>query len=308
MADSRFLVIHGDDLGLTHSFNAGIREACAGGLLSSTSVRSNGAAFEEAVDQVIPACPDLGVGIHLNVVEGRTQRSSLGRSSRICDSQGYYKVSFGGLLWAHRNRDDTTFAEIQDDFRTQIEAVLARGIAPDHLSSHQHSHAVPSVFRIVCELAREYGIPFVRLVREAFYWAGSVRSHLGIWYPVNLLKHVLLNRFAAENRQTAESLGVRTNHYFVGLAYTGHMSTARLTRGLARLSPLGSGTVEVLLHPCLADSTSQEAYIAPYLGGYTRSKERVAELEALQDRAVRRFIEEGGWQMTSYRRLAGATV
>ena len=178
MADSRFLVIHGDDLGLTHSFNAGIREACAGGLLSSTSVRSNGAAFEEAVDQVIPACPDLGVGIHLNVVEGRTQRSSLGRSSRICDSQGYYKVSFGGLLWAHRNRDDTTFAEIQDDFRTQIEAVLARGIAPDHLSSHQHSHAVPSGFRIVCELAREYGIPFVRLVREAFYWAGSVRSHL----------------------------------------------------------------------------------------------------------------------------------
>ena len=33
---------------------------------------ANGKAFDEAVNSIIPQCPDLGVGIHLNIIEGQS--------------------------------------------------------------------------------------------------------------------------------------------------------------------------------------------------------------------------------------------
>src|SRR5688572_29448859 len=94
---SRPLIVHADDLGLCHAFNAGIRDAATTGFLTSTSIRVNGTAFEEAIREVIPMCSSQGRGVHLNIVEGQTTRRRVPRSSLLYDTDGSYRCSFTRL-------------------------------------------------------------------------------------------------------------------------------------------------------------------------------------------------------------------
>jgi len=294
-SDTKFLVVQADDLGLATAFNEGIKEAYNNGFLTGATIRTNGLAFEHAINHVIPECPGLGVGIHLNIVEGYTQRKSFNKSSSTCNSRGRYTASFGSLLKAQVTGDKQTFTEVKDDFRRQIELVLARGIIPDHLSSHRHSHAVPRVFEIVCQLAAEYNVPFVRLIREKFYLGGNLRSHAGFWYPVNLLKHLVLKSLWNRDLSIANQLGVRTNDYFVGVTYTGHMNGTRIIEGLRAVSSIQSGIVEVLLHPCKAPPEQDNYFVAPYLRGYVSHSARAAELSALSNTEISQLIQDDGW-------------
>ncbi len=300
MTSSRSVVFHTDDLGLSKAFNAGTRAACEGGLVTSTSLRTNGAAFDEAVDSVLAEFPSLGVGVHLNLVEGMAQRQ-LGARSRLSNTAGHYRSSFRSLAWAHITQDRRTLEEAEEDMRSQIEVVLDRGVAVDHLDSHQHTHAIPSLFRIVCSLALEYDIPFVRLPREAFYMGEGVLHRFLPWYPVNLIKHALLNHYANQDQAIADEFGVRTNNYFVGILYTGHMTSATVTNGLEAAAKEEPELVEVLLHPCLPTGDPTERFVAPYLRGYVNSPARRVELAALLDPAVQGFVRDQGWRLTNYR-------
>jgi len=173
----KFLIVHADDLGLSYSFNAGIRESYKKGFLRSTCLRTNGPAFKEAVEEIIPDCDGIGIGVHLNLVEGRSCRQNISKISKLCEADGTYKVNFLNLLSGSYKKDKILLSEIKDDFRDQIETVFRNNISPDHLNSHQHIHAIPSIFRIVCELAREYEIPFVRLPKESYYLGESISYH-----------------------------------------------------------------------------------------------------------------------------------
>ncbi|HZY59641.1 MAG TPA: ChbG/HpnK family deacetylase, partial [Candidatus Binataceae bacterium] len=64
------LVVNADDLGMTRGVNRGIIEAHRSGLVTSTSLIANGAAFEDAVARIRP-CPDLSVGLHVNLTAGK---------------------------------------------------------------------------------------------------------------------------------------------------------------------------------------------------------------------------------------------
>src|SRR5689334_20887302 len=69
----KHLIVNADDFGYTSGVNRAIVEASlasGGGILSSTSLMANGAAFEEAVE-LARSNPGLDVGCHLNLVEGR---------------------------------------------------------------------------------------------------------------------------------------------------------------------------------------------------------------------------------------------
>src|ERR1044071_6495407 len=182
----RALIVETDDLGLSRSSNAGIRAAADRGVVTSTCVLVNGAAFDEAVQEVVPDFPALGLGVHLNIVEGSTTRPAAPRGSPLVGADVRYRMSFPALLL--RQWNGRLLAEIEADYRHQIETALARLPRVDHLNSHQHSHVVPALFEMVCRLAGEYRIPYVRSLRERFVVAGSLQSHLRTWYVANLGK------------------------------------------------------------------------------------------------------------------------
>jgi chitin disaccharide deacetylase len=294
------LVVHADDLGLSREFNQGIRLAATHGVLTSTCIRTNGPAFDEAVREIIPDCPTLGLGLHLNIVEGRTGRRRVPRTSPLCSSDGFYQVGFAQLLWRHR--DHALLEEVERDFRDQIETAFRILPRLDHLNSHQHSHAVPRLFELTCRLALEYGVPFVRLPRERFYVAGPATRHLNRWYAINLAKAAVLRSLSRENARLVRRYGIGANEWFVGIAYTGHMDQATVLRGLEAV-PATAGVVEVLLHPCSAAPGPGGPYLDAAVRDYVLDPARARELNALLDPALVGALSER-WCITCYGQLA----
>lgn len=299
------LIVEADELGLTESFNQGILQAYKEGILQSACLRTNGSAFYNAINYVIPECPDLGIGIHLNLVEGFGDAKYIPNHSSLYDISGKYKINFASLLARCSANDKKLLDEIRQDYRVQIEKALESGVTLDHINSHQHSHIIPKIFRIVCELAIEYGIPYVRLPKEIYYGSGKISRYTSTWYHLNLIKLMMVNLFSKKNQATAVAVGVNTNDYFLGVTYTGHMNVSTVENGLAKLSKLNPAVVEVLLHPCRFLPGKHDVYITPDVEYYTLNIERKKELSTLLNSQLAGHISREGWTLTNFRNISG---
>lgn len=291
----RTVIIEADDLGLLHAFNEGVRRAYLGGSLSSTCLRANGYAFDHAVDDVIPACPGLGIGIHLCLNEADCVAPA-DTVPLLLDTGRRLRAGYGWI--AKLAKSSVGRVQIERELRAQIEKILARGIPLDHVNSHQHVHMIPAVFRITCRLASEYDIACVRLSREPAYATRSWRERAQPWLNTNAVKHILLNRFARVNVRVAAELDVRTTDHFVGVNHTGCMN---LNTTVAGLKSVGSGSVEVLLHPAIGPDRRDTEYPRPYLRGYVSSRQRAIELETLTGGDLREFLRRERWRVTDFR-------
>ncbi|MGI8460340.1 MAG: ChbG/HpnK family deacetylase [Solirubrobacterales bacterium] len=299
--DDAQVVLHADDLGFSRGTNAGIHEAAERGLLSSSSLLANGPAFEQAVRETIPACSGMGVGVHLNLTEGPTL-TRLGSGSLLGGSDGRFRASFGSLL--ARSRASSLRAEIEQELRAQIEQVLSRLTVVDHLNSHEHVHAIPSIFELVCRLAGDYEIPFVRLPREsaAVALAGAEARP---WYTLNLVKVGVLDALAEFNSRTASRLETRVNDWFIGVAHTGRMDAEAAIAGLAALPNESAGVAELLFHPAVAIADRAERYVSARARDRTLEPQRRQELEALCDQRLASQIERLGLAVTCFGCLSG---
>ncbi len=291
------VIFHADDLGLTHSFNEGIRHAHQHGLLTSTSLRVNGAAYRHAITEVLPACPQLGVGLHVCLNEAACIAPAE-QVPLLLGPDGRQKPGFAWLLRlaaTPAGRD-----QIEIELRAQIERAQADGVIIGHLDSHQHVHMIPAIFHIVCRLACEYGIDRVRMTREPRHVAGRGRRR---WQPLtnaNWIKHLLLNHFARRNAAVAEAFGLRTTDWFVGVNYTGCMDEASVTAGLEAATRRNGATVEVLLHPTTGHDPRDEKYPAEYLKAYVAAPERMTELNALTSTRLAQTLRRQGWATARY--------
>ena len=157
MTQMRRLIVTADDVGLHPGMTAGAIRAHREGIVTACSLVANGAAFYDAVERLRDT-PSLEVGVHLTLVE---ERSLTG--TRLPRSY----VEF--------IRDMKDRVAIERELRAQIERVLATGLRVTHLNGHQHVHMWPSVFLIVSQLADEYGIGYVRRVRDRGGRGGIMR-------------------------------------------------------------------------------------------------------------------------------------
>lgn len=208
------LVINADDFGFTKDVNAGIVHAHREGVLTSTTLMANGAAFDDAV-QLAHDTPTLDIGCHLVLVQGRSLIT--GRE---------FPESPRQLLPLLLNRRLNVYSEL----RAQIEKIAAAGIRPTHLDSHKHTHVVPQIFRQVVRLAHEFDIPYVRLPLDETL-------------PLARFPCFLASRYY---RRVARQTNVRMTDHFLGFRLTGSLSEQTLA---AALSSLPEGTTEFMCHP-----------------------------------------------------------
>jgi predicted glycoside hydrolase/deacetylase ChbG (UPF0249 family) len=229
------LIINADDFGFTRDVNAGIVHAHREGVLTSTTLMANGAAFDDAV-RLAKETPTLDIGAHLVLVQGNSLLD--GRPLPETPRQ---------LLGVLLRRKLNVYAEL----KAQIEKILAAGLRVSHLDSHKHTHLVPSVFRVVVNLANEFGIPWVRLP-------------LGISYY----------------RRLACGRNIKMTDHFLGFRLTGSLTEETFARALQELK---DGTTEFMCHPgYLGDELKQAD---------TRLKEsRLRELEALTSPRIRELL------------------
>lgn len=245
---SKKFVLNADDFGISEANNRAVLEGYEYGILKSASLVPNGEAFDDAVERVIPACTDLGVGVHLNIMEGKSLNQNL---DKLTDKDGNFNNSYLKLILKSYNYKDKSFmTQLEQEFRSQIEKAKNSGIEITHIDSHVHTHAIPPIFNLVCKLAKEYGINQVRTQFEKYYTIPDIFIHLNKTYPINLVKQFLLNMFTIINDSALQKYNLKTNDYIIGVTYTSMMNSLTVSYGLKSLRRNNNITAEALIHPC----------------------------------------------------------
>jgi predicted glycoside hydrolase/deacetylase ChbG (UPF0249 family) len=204
------LIVTADDVGLHAGMTTGAIRAHREGIVTACSVVANGVAFDDAVARLRDV-PSLEVGAHLTLVE---ERSLTGMR---------FPKSYASFIFARKD-----LAAIERELRAQIERVLATGLRVTHLNGHQHLHMLPSIFAIVSRLASEYGIGYVRRVRDRGGRGGVVRRA----------------SIAALNVMGARA-AVHGNDDTIGVMEAGHLTVDRILS----LLPHVGGLTELVTHP-----------------------------------------------------------
>ena len=236
-------ILNADDFGLTKEFNNAVLEGYKNGFLKSASLCVNGDAFADAVSNIIPKCPDLGVGVHLNIMEGK----ALTDCKLLIDGKGFFNSNYLSLILNSYRKN--FLKQIEIEFRAQIEKAV-KFIKIDHLDSHVHTHAIPKIFELTCRLAKEYNINYVRTQYEKPYLVSEIKKICNIKYPINVIKVIILNLFTLKNKKTIKKNKLVTNDFILGVNYTGMMNSKTIEYGLKKLKK-DNIIVETLIHPCI---------------------------------------------------------
>ena len=275
-------ILNADDFGLSKDLNRAVLEGYQAGLLKSASLVANGEAFDEAIEIIKNQCQELGVGIHLNVLEGKSLCSDL---TTLTDSDNKFNNSFLQLfIKAYNTKEKDFYTQLEREFRRQIETILSR-TAVSHIDSHSHIHSIPKIFDMVCRLAKEYGIKQVRTHFEKPYIIPDFNKHLTWRYPKNILKTLMLGFFTIFNEATIHNYELETNDYIVGLIYSTMMEAIAISYGIKAIK-YDNITVEGIIHPCRYEDGTINSHFDEFL--LTKNKK-------LKDK-----IEQLGFEITNY--------
>lgn len=288
------LIVNADDLGWTPGVNRGIAEAHRRGLVTSTSLLANGAAFASGVD-VAGKAPSLGVGVHLNLSDGHPvlERSKV---SSLVNDEGIFAGGPESLLLRLASRS-ISLEEVEREWNAQIAKVREAGIQPTHLDGHKHVHMLPGLFEIALRLAKRHKIGAIRVSHEA----SSLRTALSAGEDQKtsvVLKQGVqargLKLLARDARKMADRAGIATADYFCGIAQTGELTQ----EGVAKLlSSLPEGTTELMCHPGYSDEELRRSA--------TRLQaSRNTELQILTDTGLRNLVASQGIRLINYASLA----
>ncbi|MEG3641208.1 carbohydrate deacetylase [Magnetococcus sp. PR-3] len=294
----RYWIVHADDLGLQHCFNAGILHGYQHGLIRSTSIRTNGLAWDQAVEEVLPQCPDMGVGVHLCLNEGKaTAKPTLLPTLCLPDGLFRHRQMMGFIRLALMPPSKRLKQEVECEFRAQIEQVLHQ-TAADHLNGHQHIHMIPWIFEITTKLAQEYKIPYVRWSHDPFVWQSLAVARIN---PLVWAHWLNMNRWFKRTKRMADQHGVKTNDVFHGLFHSSSMTMPVVER-LVQAAP-SSAVIELLLHPTIAHH-QDTTWVDPSLPAYCNHTMRQQELETVCNPTLAPLLNNEHNQTTNFRQLA----
>jgi hopanoid biosynthesis associated protein HpnK len=288
------LIVNADDFGLTTGVNRGIVEAHSTGIVTSTTLMANSAAFDDAV-QLARSNPKLSVGCHLVLVDGSPL---LGRDKvpSLMDPRNpgcFYQNISSFAQRALTGRFDAN--EIEAEATAQIRKLQSAGIQVSHVDTHKHTHMFPQVLRPLLAAAKACGVP---AVRNPFGWMAFSRiaNRPQLWQRYTQVK--LLNLLAGKFRRAVADAGMLTTDGSVGVVATGSLDD-RLIHFI--LETLPDGTWEFVTHPGYND--------ADLAGIHTRLREsRDLERQILSSPSMRELLNRNRIQLIPYRALAVSAI
>jgi len=168
------IVIHEDDVGMTHGANTAFTELSALGTCSCGSVMVPCPWFPEAIDMA-GANGSLDLGVHLTLTsEKRPYRwrplTGPARSGGLTDNFGCFWPDVPSV------RRHAAPEAVEAELRAQIDTALAAGLDATHLDAHMGTALCPEFVDIYLRLGLEYRLPIL-LLRD--YNTYNPRSYSG---------------------------------------------------------------------------------------------------------------------------------
>ena len=286
------LIVNADDLGWSEAVTCGIIKAHREGVLTSTTLMANLPGAEAALERARREAPDLAIGLHLVLTEGRPLTGK--DAAWLTDPAGEFIRALPALSRLVRSSADARKA-VEKEWDAQVRWALERGLRPTHLDSHKHVHLMPMLVPIAVDLARRHGIAAVRTTAEIrlpglarllpreWTWQDRVRQRLLAWIG---------RRWGVQAQKAVCEAGLATTDWFFGVRATGGISPDVMLE-LLRRAPEGTG--ELMVHPGLAEAEA---------GRQTRlARSRPLELAALCEKRVREATRELGWTLINFKDL-----
>ena len=233
MTDKKF-ILTSEGLGVSDAANRAILEGCSEGFVKSVCIVANGKDFDNAINNILPELQNIGVasGLCLNIIDGEPLCSDI---LTLVGKNGKFNNSFFNLIIkAYNPKEKEFWNDIEREFRRQIEKTLSK-TKITHLSSADNIHSIPKIFELTCRLAKEYGIPYVRTYFEKPYLIPDIRKHFKLNYIINFFKSIFFGILTIFNESTAHKYELKTNDYFIGIAFERKTTPLSLVYGLGAI-------------------------------------------------------------------------
>jgi predicted glycoside hydrolase/deacetylase ChbG (UPF0249 family) len=158
-ADAKLLIIHADDLAVSHSQDSASFAALDQHAASAASIMVPCPWLTE-VAAYAKAHPDADLGLHLTLTsEWKSYRwspvSSSDKVPGLLAPDGTFFSDVGPVV------KSASAAEVETEIRAQIARARSVGIQPTHLDSHMGTLFTPKFFSAYVKVAREHGLPFL---------------------------------------------------------------------------------------------------------------------------------------------------
>lgn len=274
----RFLIVHSDDAGMSHSVNRATIDGMEKGFVSSCSIMVPCPWFPEFAEWASQH-PEKDFGIHLTPnsefdkyrwgpVAGRDKVPTL------VDKDGYL----------HGSKDDVIAqarpAEVEIELRAQIDRALQAGIKLSHLDTHMGTVvSTGDMLEIYVRLGLEYNLP-VMIIR-----------HLD---PVLVQGYPDLAKMNGQYIQALEAKNLPALDYLFQF-YEGKDHDARQDRYLKTFREVKPGVTQMIIH-CGYDDAELQGITGSH---FLRDDDR----RIFSDEAVKKQIDEMGIEIISWRQL-----
>ena len=291
----RQLIVNADDFGLTSGVNRAIVETHRDGIVSSTTLMANGAAFNEAVEAA-RALPNLSVGCHVVLADGAPV-SSPGAVDTLLAIRSAEPEKFFASLSAFAARATLggfDREQLVTEITAQIRKIQATGLEVTHLDSHKHAHIFPEILTAMLRAARICG---VRAIRSPFVPMKAIMAQQFAGKRALLKRYGqvrMLNTFARNFRRQTPRSGYVAPNGVIGVIETGLLDSILLRQAL---SSLPEGTWELVCHPGYADADLRAVHTR-----LIESRER--EREPVDLTGNQRILEAEKIRIISYREVA----
>ena len=276
--DDVVVILHVDDVGMSHSSNLGAIESVEKGVATSWSVMMP-CPWVPEIAKYLKQHPEVDSGLHLTL----TSEWSLYRWPPLAGKPKVPGlVDEEGCLWQSVVKVAThaTPDEIEAEIRAQIDRAETLGLPITHLDSHMGTlFARPDYFERFAKVGMEKGIPILAIGGHATYalrenpeTAGKLRP----WIP----------------KIWNAGLPVIDDLHTDSYVWKPEEKTEKFIALLKELKP---GVTEILFHASIP--TEDFPLIT------SSSQARLADARALTDPAVKKLIQERGIILTTWKEL-----
>lgn len=254
------IYICADDYGLCNEVSGHIEECFKDGPLNKISIFPN---FDCVDFDKISCGKKVYLSLHINLVEGKSlvDESVIGL---LVNKDGYFKYSFPGLLlvsvFNKKKFEKQVLSEIEEQL-TRWRKILPDG-SEIMIDSHQHTHMIPGVFRMLMKALDEQGIrvKYLRIPNEPTLPYIMTPSLWFTYSLANIIKQWLLKFLWLFNRREYKKREI-TSAYFCGVMFSGNMDEKRVRKILPhyiKKAEKNGKDIEVLFHPGYISKECQE--------------------------------------------------